>query len=84
MGAIAGNRAWGKEVPFDISLVGFDGTPTTAHTHPPPTTFRQPMGRMAGTVVELLMDQMYGRSGAGLRMFTPELVIGQSTAPVLV
>jgi hypothetical protein len=38
---------------------------------------------MAGTVVELLMDQMYGRSGAGLHMFTPELVIGESTAPVL-
>ena len=83
LGAIAGVRAWGKDVPADISVVGFDGTPITAHTNPPLTTFRQPVGRMAGTVVELLMDQMYGRGGAGLHMFTPELVIGESTAPVL-
>jgi LacI family transcriptional regulator, repressor for deo operon, udp, cdd, tsx, nupC, and nupG len=82
LGAISGVRAWGKEVPGDVSVVGFDGTPITAHTHPPLTTFRQPVGRMAGTVVELLMDQTYGTSGASLHMFTPELVIGQSTGPV--
>ena len=82
LGAIAGVRSWGKDVPGGISVVGFDGTPITAHTNPPLTTFRQPVGRMAGTVIELLMDQMHGHSGAGLHMFTPELVIGQSTGPV--
>jgi LacI family repressor for deo operon, udp, cdd, tsx, nupC, and nupG len=82
LGAISGVRAWGKKVPGDVSVVGFDGTPITAHTNPPLTTFRQPVGRMAGTVVELLMDQMYGPSGASLHMFTPELVIGESTGPV--
>ena len=82
LGAISGVRAWGKKVPSDVSVVGFDGTPITAHTNPPLTTFRQPVGRMAGTVVELLMDQTYGPSGASLHMFTPELVIGESTGPV--
>ena len=81
LGAIAGVRAWGKEVPADISVLGFDGTPITAHTNPPLTTFRQPVGRMAATVVQLLMDQIHGRGGAGLHMFTPELVIGESTGP---
>ena len=81
LGAIAGVRAWGNEVPTEISVVGFDGTPITAYTNPPLTTFRQPVGRMAATVVQLLMDQIYGRSGAGLHMFTPELVIGESTGP---
>ena len=81
LGAISGVRAWGKKVPGDVSVVGFDGTPITAHTNPPLTTFRQPVGRMAGTVVELLMDQTYGPSGASLHMFTPELVIGESTGP---
>jgi LacI family transcriptional regulator, repressor for deo operon, udp, cdd, tsx, nupC, and nupG len=82
LGAISGVRAWGKKVPGDVSVVGFDGTPITAHTNPPLTTFRQPVARMAGTVVELLMDQTYGPSGASLHMFTPELVIGESTGPV--
>ena len=82
LGAISGVRAWGKKVPGDVSVVGFDGTPITAHTNPPLTTFRQPVGRMAGTVVELLMDHTYGQSGASLHMFTPELVIGESTGPV--
>ncbi len=35
LGAIAGVRAWGKEVPADVSVVGFDGTPITAHTQSP-------------------------------------------------
>ena len=81
LGAISGVKAWGKKVPGDVSVVGFDGTPITAHTNPPLTTFRQPVGRMAGTVVELLMDQSYGPSEASLHMFTPELVVGESTGP---
>ncbi|MGH8927427.1 MAG: substrate-binding domain-containing protein, partial [Acidimicrobiia bacterium] len=83
LGAIAGVRAWGKDVPVDVSVVGFDGTPITAHTNPPLTTLRQPVGRMAGTVVDLLLAQVYGRSGAGLHEFAPELVIGASTGPLV-
>lgn len=83
LGAMAGIRAWGQHVPGDVSVVGFDGTPITAYTDPPLTTFRQPLGRMAGTVAELLLDQMRGRSSAGLHLFAPELVVGGSTGPVL-
>jgi LacI family repressor for deo operon, udp, cdd, tsx, nupC, and nupG len=81
LGAIAGVRAWGKQVPADVSIVGFDGTPITGYTDPPLTTFRQPLGRMAVTVTELLMDQMRGRSGGGLHLFQPELVVGGTTGP---
>jgi DNA-binding LacI/PurR family transcriptional regulator len=82
LGAVAGIRAWGKRVPGDVSVVGFDGTPITAYTDPPLTTFRQPLGRMASTVVGLLLDQMHARGSAGLHLFTPELVVGGSTGPV--
>jgi len=83
LGAIAGVRAWGKEVPAEVSVVGFDGTPITAYTDPPLTTLRQPLGRMAGTVAELLFNQLHGRSGGGLHLFQPELVVGGTTGPVM-
>ncbi|MDP3984259.1 MAG: LacI family DNA-binding transcriptional regulator [Acidimicrobiia bacterium] len=83
LGAIAGVRAWGKDVPAEVSVVGFDGTAITAHTDPPLTTLRQPVGRMAGTVVELLMEQLQGRSNSGVHLFQPELVMGGTTGPVI-
>ncbi len=83
LGAIAGIRSWGKSVPMDVSVVGFDGTPITAHTNPPLTTIRQPLGRMAGTVSELLIDQVRGRLGGGIHLFTPELVVGKTNPPSL-
>jgi DNA-binding LacI/PurR family transcriptional regulator len=81
VGSVAGVKAWGKQVPGDVSVVGFDGTPITAYTDPPLTTFRQPLNRMAGTVTGLLLDEMHGRTSAGLHLFTPELVVGGSTGP---
>ena len=83
LGAIAGVRAWGKDVPAEVSVVGFDGTPITTYTDPPLTTLRQPLGRMAGTVAELLSNQIYGRNGGGLHLFQPELVVGGTTGPVI-
>jgi DNA-binding LacI/PurR family transcriptional regulator len=83
LGAIAGVRAWGKDVPAEVSVVGFDGTPITTYTDPPLTTLRQPLGRMAGTVAELLSNQLHGRNGAGLHLFQPELVVGGTTGPVI-
>lgn len=83
IGAIAGIRAWGRDVPVEVSVVGFDGTSITGYTDPPLTTLRQPLGRMAGTVAELLLEQIQGRSGGGLHLFQPELVLGGSTGPVI-
>jgi alanine racemase len=82
LGAVAGIRSWGKSVPKDVSVVGFDGTPITAHTNPPLTTIRQPLARMAGMVSELLIDQIRGRLTGGIHLFTPELVVGKTTAPL--
>ncbi|HUO46964.1 MAG TPA: LacI family DNA-binding transcriptional regulator [Acidimicrobiia bacterium] len=83
LGAIAGIRAWGKDVPAEVSVVGFDGTAISAHTDPPLTTMRQPLGRMAGSVSDLLMEQLQGRNSAGLHLFQPELVVGGTTGPVI-
>lgn len=79
IGAISGVRAWGMEVPDDVSVVGFDGTQFAGFTDPPLTTVRQPIGRMASTVASLLDTP--GSAPHHVHMFRPDLMIGGSTGP---
>lgn len=79
IGAIAGVRAWGMNVPSDVSVVGFDGTQMVMFTDPPLTTLRQPIGRMAATVASLIESPE--TSGNHVHMFNPDLIIGGSTGP---
>lgn len=79
IGAIAGVRAWGMQVPRDVSVVGFDGTQMMTFTDPPLTTVRQPIGRMAATVASLIA--VTGTGGGHTHMFNPDLIIGGSTGP---
>ena len=82
LGAIAAVRSWGAAVPEDVSVIGFDGTPAMAFTDPPLTTLRQPVGRMAAAVAALLVAQMKGDHQVQTQVFRPELVVGQTTAPL--
>lgn len=77
IGAISGIRSWGKNVPQDVSVVGFDGTSLVSYTDPPLTSIRQPVDRMAATVVWLLRSHEVG--APHVHMFHPDLVIGRST-----
>jgi DNA-binding LacI/PurR family transcriptional regulator len=81
IGAVAGLRSWGKDVPGDVSVVGFDGTPLVSYTDPSLTSVRQPVDRMAQTVVSLLSDPANG--GPRVHLFEPDLVIGHSTGPLM-
>jgi LacI family transcriptional regulator len=45
----------GLDVPRDLSVVGFDDTPTATTVWPELTTIRQPIAAMAGSAVELLL-----------------------------
>lgn len=40
-GAMAAVRAWGGNMPDDVSVIGFDGTPAMSYTAPRLTTLRQ-------------------------------------------
>ncbi len=77
IGAIAGIRAWGRSVPEDVSVVGFDGTSLVTFTDPPLTSVRQPVDRMAATVAWLLESPATGNGH--VHMFQPDLIIGRST-----
>ena len=81
IGAINGVRAWGKSVPGDVSVVGFDGTSLAAVTHPRLTSLRQPVERMAASVAWLLEDGSRDQANT-VHTFQPELMIGRSTGRV--
>lgn len=77
LGAISGARAWGLSVPKDVSVVGYDGTSLVNLTSPTLTSVRQPVDRMATTVVSLLRTPP--DNGGLVHLFHPDLVIGGST-----
>jgi DNA-binding LacI/PurR family transcriptional regulator len=81
-GAIDAVRAWGGNVPDDVSVIGFDGTPAMTYTAPRLTTLRQPIDRMSAAATALLVDAMDGNGVSQTQVFAPELVVGRSTGPV--
>ncbi|MFT4213603.1 MAG: LacI family DNA-binding transcriptional regulator [Microbacterium sp.] len=83
LGAIRAVRREGLEVPRDVSIVGYDDSRLMAFTDPALTTIRQPVLAMGSAAVDALVDEIGGQ--ARLRdemLFTPELVLRESTASV--
>ena len=83
MGALAELREMGLRVPEDVSVVGFDGTPMSAHSIPALTTVKVPIREIGAQAVHRLagrIDGTYG--GPPERVVSPvELVVRRSTAP---
>ncbi len=83
LGAIRAVRRAGKNVPDDVSVVGFDDSALMNSIDPPLTTVRQPIEPMGRMVIELLVAQLSGTAApAEEYLFEPELVVRGSTAPV--
>ncbi|MEW5957563.1 MAG: LacI family DNA-binding transcriptional regulator [Chloroflexota bacterium] len=83
VGVISAALTLGRQVPADLSVVGFDDIPLASFTNPPLTTVAQPkyeMGRLAAT---LLLERLLKRDlPARRRLLDTELIIRQSTAPL--
>lgn len=81
LGTIRAARRLGRQVPDDVSVVGFDDSAFMTCTDPPLTTVRQPIEMMGQAAVDLLVTQI---EGAGVTpdelLFEPELVVRGSTA----
>jgi len=61
--AIGGMRALreaGRRVPEDVAVVGFEDSPSAAHTDPPLTTVHQPVEAMGREMVRLLLARIGG------------------------
>jgi DNA-binding LacI/PurR family transcriptional regulator len=87
LGLIHAFRASGLDVPGDVSVVGFDDIPESAHFWPPLTTVRQDFGELGVRCVALLLDAISRGEGpaaepdAGISpVVEPQLVVRNSVA----
>jgi DNA-binding LacI/PurR family transcriptional regulator len=60
LGVIHAFREAGLDVPRDVSIVGFDDIPESAHFWPPLTTVRQDFGDLGVRCVTMLLDLIHG------------------------
>ena len=80
LGALQACRSRHLAVPKDISVVGYDDSPTMAFTGPPLTTIRQAIPAMCNAAVRALHDELAGRPVPRQEyLFQPELIVRGST-----
>jgi LacI family transcriptional regulator len=60
VGAMQALRDFGRRVPGDVSVVGFDDIPLAVHTDPPLTTIHQPMREMGQAAARMLLSHFDG------------------------
>lgn len=83
IGAIAALREAGRNVPEEVSVVGFDDVDSAAFYNPALTTIRQPlrmMGRLAAETLLQRITSSHDTAFPELVMVEPELIVRQSTA----
>lgn len=80
-GAYAGARDLGRQVPDDISIVGFDDIALAEIVNPPLTTVRQPIEEIAKSAVNSLLERIQDMQvqPAGHVGLMPELIVRSST-----
>jgi DNA-binding LacI/PurR family transcriptional regulator len=61
-GVMRALREAGLVIPDDVSVLGFDGIPLTQYVDPPLATVRQPISELGSAIVEVLVEQMNGKS----------------------
>ena len=81
LGALEAAQRLGRQVPRDLSLVGFDDIDEAAQTTPPLTTIRQPPQQLGSVAAETLIERLNGRAEARRILLEFSLVVRGSTAP---
>jgi DNA-binding LacI/PurR family transcriptional regulator len=72
----------GRNVPGDVSVVGFDDIPEAAFFPPPLTTVRQDFGELGRRAMHMLMDRISGDDKFVPSLpIMPDLVVRASAAP---
>jgi DNA-binding LacI/PurR family transcriptional regulator len=84
VGVLHAAHSLGVTVPDRLSVVGFDDISISSHTAPALTTSRMPIGKIISYAIDLAVamarDPGTGREPS-LQVFTPELIVRESTAP---
>ncbi|HEX4401993.1 MAG TPA: LacI family DNA-binding transcriptional regulator [Galbitalea sp.] len=81
LGFLHACRESGIGVPEDVSVVGFDDTPESAHFAPPLSTIRQNFVEIGTRAIALLLTELDGSTDLDHRSIAPALVIRDSTGP---
>ena len=72
----------GRDVPHEVSVVGFDDVPEAAYFTPPLTTVRQDFMEMGRRSLHLLLSEIGNGTRSTTRETVPsELIVRASTAP---
>jgi DNA-binding LacI/PurR family transcriptional regulator len=79
-GALPVLRDYGRRIPDDVAVVGFDDSSAAVASRPPLTTIRQPVEDMAAEMARLLLARVEAGASAasGPVMFEPTLVVRDS------
>jgi DNA-binding LacI/PurR family transcriptional regulator len=77
-GVILALRQAGREVPRDVSVVGFDDVPFSRFINPPLTTVRAPIEQVGREAVRILVKLIQNNSFVQAILLPTELVIRQS------
>jgi DNA-binding LacI/PurR family transcriptional regulator len=70
----------GREVPRDLSVVGFDDIPEAAYFTPPLTTVRQDFAELGRRCLHILLGRIEGEPGPPRVVVAPELIVRASTS----
>lgn len=70
----------GREVPKDLSIVGFDDIPESAYFTPPLTTVRQDFSELGRRCLHILLAKIEGEELSMRVVVPPELVVRDSTS----
>jgi LacI family transcriptional regulator len=82
VGAMSAALESGRQVPADLSVIGFDDVHLASFTNPPLTTVAQPKYEMGVLATKMLLERMQDRDMPPRRqLLDTSLLIRQSTAP---
>lgn len=80
LGVLRACNEAGRDVPGDISVVGFDDVPEAAYFIPPLTTVRQDFAEVGRRSLEVLLDQVERGEPRSMRVvIEPDLVLRESS-----
>jgi LacI family transcriptional regulator len=83
IGTISAAVELGRQVPADLSVVGFDDVPLASFANPALTTVVQPKYEIGVVAATMLLERMQDPDRPPQRkMLDTELVVRQSTAPI--
>lgn len=78
-GAMSCARDLGMNLPYDLSIIGFDDAVFAHHVYPRLTTVKNPIYQMGEMSARHILNAVYGQSLAVKTLFDPKLIMREST-----